>query len=155
MTPARLREIADTLPGYVCGQIEALADAWERDRAMARNYMNERDEAREEAVKMQRWAEEAAAAENASTREMVGATAAERAAVVAWLRREHHPECDWRRRPSGSPLCTCAQWLVDERAAAIEAGRHHGHPTPKEVEDLQRVYDEATNDPKAAPSGDR
>ena len=33
MTPARLREIADTLPGYVCGQIKAHADAWERDLA--------------------------------------------------------------------------------------------------------------------------
>ena len=34
MTPARLRAIADTLPGYVCGQIEAHADAWERDLAV-------------------------------------------------------------------------------------------------------------------------
>ena len=33
MTPARLREIADTLPGYVCGQLQTLADAWERDLA--------------------------------------------------------------------------------------------------------------------------
>ena len=53
MTPARLRAIADTLPGYVCGQIEAHADAWERDladvehvRKLARGYMDERDEAR-------------------------------------------------------------------------------------------------------------
>ena len=55
MTPARLRAIADTLPGYVCGQIEAHADAWERDladvehfRKLARGYMDERDEARRE-----------------------------------------------------------------------------------------------------------
>ena len=33
MSPARLREIADTLPGYVCGQLQTLADAWERDLA--------------------------------------------------------------------------------------------------------------------------
>ena len=125
----------EEIPGYVCGQIEALADAWERDRAMARGYMDERDEAREEATKMQRWAEEAAAAENASTRELVGAKAAERATIVAWLRREHHPDCDWRRKLYGSPACTCGQWLIDERAAAIAAGAH--------------------NDPKAAPSGDR
>ena len=41
------------LPGYVRGQIEAHADAWERDladvehfRTLARGYMDERDEAR-------------------------------------------------------------------------------------------------------------
>ena len=33
MTPARLREIAAGLPGYVCGQLQTLADAWERDIA--------------------------------------------------------------------------------------------------------------------------
>ena len=55
MSPARLREIADTLPGYVCGQIKFHADAWERDiadvehfRTLARGYMDERDEARAE-----------------------------------------------------------------------------------------------------------
>lgn len=55
MTPARLRAIAAMLPGYVCGQIETLADAWERDladvdrfRAMAREYMDERDQLRRE-----------------------------------------------------------------------------------------------------------
>ena len=53
MSPARLREIAATLPGYVCGQLQVLADAWERDladvehfRTLARGYMDERDEAR-------------------------------------------------------------------------------------------------------------
>ena len=53
MTPARLRAIADTLPGYVCGRLKAHADAWERDlaevehsRTLARGYMDERDEAR-------------------------------------------------------------------------------------------------------------
>lgn len=55
MSPARLREIADTLPGYVCGQLQVLADAWDRDladverfRKLARGYMDERDEARRE-----------------------------------------------------------------------------------------------------------
>ena len=43
MTPARLREIADTLPGYVCGQIKAHADAWERDLASSAALRIERE----------------------------------------------------------------------------------------------------------------
>lgn len=127
MTPARLREIAATLPGYVCGQLETLADAWERDRddvdrfrSMARSYMDERDEAL-------RWEERAAAAENANAKDLraaIEAAEAEHAAVLAWLRRPHHEACDWVRRPAGAPACTCAQWLVDERADGIAAGKH-------------------------------
>jgi hypothetical protein len=88
VSPARLREIADTLPGYVCGQIKFHADAWERDladvehfRTLARGYMDERDEAR---------AELAAALE--ATREE-GRRAGIKE-VVAWLRagRKRHPQ---------------------------------------------------------------
>lgn len=43
MTPARLREIADTLPGYVCGQLQTLADAWERDIASSADLRIERE----------------------------------------------------------------------------------------------------------------
>ena len=74
MTPARLREIADTLPGYVCGQIKFHADAWERDiadvehfRTLARGYMDERDEARAELAAL-RIEHEAHAALLAATR---------------------------------------------------------------------------------------
>lgn len=109
------------LPGYVREQIEAHADAWERDIAAGR----------EEAAKMQRWAEEAAAAENANARDLraaLEAADAELALVLAWLRRPHHPECDWNTRPAGSPACTCGQWLVDERANGIATGRHRPSP---------------------------
>lgn len=127
MIPARLREIAATLPGYVCGQLQVLADAWDRDladverfRGMARGYMDERDEAR-------RWTEEAAAAENANAKDLraaLEAAEAELASVLAWLHRPHHPGCDWNTHPAGSPACTCGQWLVDERANGIATGRH-------------------------------
>jgi hypothetical protein len=43
VSPARLREIADTLPGYVCGQIKAHADAWERDIASSADLRIERE----------------------------------------------------------------------------------------------------------------
>lgn len=43
MSPARLREIADTLPGYVCGQIKFHADAWERDIAASADLRIERE----------------------------------------------------------------------------------------------------------------
>lgn len=75
VSPARLREIATNLPGYVCEQIQAHADAWERDladvdrfRKLARGYMDERDEA-------QRWTEEAAAAENSNAKDLRAALA--------------------------------------------------------------------------------
>ena len=113
MSPARLREIAATLPGYVCGQLEALADAWERDRAMARVYMDERDEAQKLLV-------------------------------------EVRPLCD----ATGSDDLVAFDAPLGRQIDAHLAA-HHGYPTAQEVEDLQRIYDEATNDPKAAPSGDR
>ena len=43
MTPARLREIAAGLPGYVCGQLQTLADAWERDIASSADLRIERE----------------------------------------------------------------------------------------------------------------
>lgn len=79
VTPARLREIADTLPGYVCGQLLTHADAWERDladverfRKLARGYMDERDEARREVDRLAEWLDVAAAAENANAKELSG-----------------------------------------------------------------------------------
>ena len=120
MSPARLRAIADTLPGYVCGRLQALADAWERDladverfRKLARGYMDERDEAQNLLV-------------------------------------EVRPLCD----ATGSDDLVAFDAPLGRQIDAHLAA-HHGYPTAQEAEDLQRVYDEATNDPKAAPSGHR
>ena len=111
----------------ICGQVKVHADLWECDladverfRTLAREYMDERDEAL-------RWEEKAAADENANAKDLraaLDAAEVELAFVLAWLRRPHHPECDWSTRPAGSPACTCGQWLVDERANGIATGRH-------------------------------
>lgn len=58
------------------------------------------------------------------------ATRAERARVVAWLRREPQTvaECDGHCHQAGRPCCVLRQLTLDEAADAIERGAHEVEP---------------------------